>query len=277
LANTLTPEEAAKVRELESQLDFLKVRKNPDPVIENKADNAATLAAPGAAANGVNDAKAPSSDAQGNGAENNTRKPGEMSALDRARASRFAPPRHIMQAAEKAAEYKSNDAAPKAEEEKDAVQKTQTSNQRNAAAPAITPPREVAKPQTMVASAPRPVPPNPVGPQPALKLAMTVEEAKKQGLIAPGTYGKPDNNEAALKGDTKEIPNLSNIEIINDSGQKANEAEKEKAHPSEPIKNPLPVPKKHVAKDMDYDLEVPPADMHFDVVDMSGKDFFDVN
>ena len=57
----------------------------------------------------------------------------------------------------------------------------------------------------------------------------------------------------------------------------AKEPEKAKAHPAEPIKNPLPVPKKHVAKDMEFDIEVPLSDMHFDVVDMSGIDFFDIN
>ncbi|MCR4643407.1 MAG: hypothetical protein K5697_15440 [Lachnospiraceae bacterium] len=47
--------------------------------------------------------------------------------------------------------------------------------------------------------------------------------------------------------------------------------------PGEPLKNPLPTPKKHVAKEMDYDREPVQLDMHFDVVDMSGMDFFDIN
>ncbi len=45
----------------------------------------------------------------------------------------------------------------------------------------------------------------------------------------------------------------------------------------EPLKNPLPTPKKHVPKEMDFDREPAQLDMHFDVVDMSGIDFFDIN
>lgn len=47
--------------------------------------------------------------------------------------------------------------------------------------------------------------------------------------------------------------------------------------PGEPIKNPLPTPKKHVPKEMDFDREPTQLDMHFDVVDMSGMDYFDIN
>ena len=42
------------------------------------------------------------------------------------------------------------------------------------------------------------------------------------------------------------------------------------------IENPLPTPKKHVPKEMDFDIEPDPDHMHFDVVDMKGKDFFDI-
>ena len=293
MANTLTPEEAAKVRELESQLDFLKVQKTPEEPV--KAQPAEAPQAPQTAQNGTTtpslpshnalladghdpqpqngqnahhsnaqDSKAAASQDTQSAAAQDTAKAadasptptktlGGMSALDRARASRFAPPKHILQqaAAENAAAPKKEEKAeaPKAEENKEDKKET--------------------------AERPRPEGPKPVSPQPALKLAMTVEEAKKQGLIAPGTYGKPEDNEAALKGDTKEIPNISGPVPINAATEK--EAEKAKARPAEPIKNPLPVPRKHVAKDMDFDLEVAPADMHFDVVDMSGIDFFDIN
>ncbi len=43
------------------------------------------------------------------------------------------------------------------------------------------------------------------------------------------------------------------------------------------IKNPLPTPKKHVAKEMDFDHQPISSQMHFDLVDMSGMDFFDIN
>ncbi len=46
---------------------------------------------------------------------------------------------------------------------------------------------------------------------------------------------------------------------------------------SEPIKNPLPTPKKHIAKSMNFDIEPAMSQMHFDIVDMHGKDYFDIN
>lgn len=47
--------------------------------------------------------------------------------------------------------------------------------------------------------------------------------------------------------------------------------------PVREIHNPLPTPKKHVAKDMDFDYQPPSADMHFDLVDLRGRDYFDIN
>lgn len=43
------------------------------------------------------------------------------------------------------------------------------------------------------------------------------------------------------------------------------------------IENPLPTPKKHVPREMDFDLEPDADQMHFDVVDMKGKDYFDID
>ena len=45
----------------------------------------------------------------------------------------------------------------------------------------------------------------------------------------------------------------------------------------QPIPNPLPTPKKRVPKEMEFDIEPPEYAMHFDLVDMNGKDFFDIN
>jgi hypothetical protein len=46
---------------------------------------------------------------------------------------------------------------------------------------------------------------------------------------------------------------------------------------NEPIHNPLPTPKKHVPKDMDYDVIIADNDMHFDLVDLKDNDYFDIN
>lgn len=43
------------------------------------------------------------------------------------------------------------------------------------------------------------------------------------------------------------------------------------------IPNPLPVPKKHVSQIMNFDLEPGAEDMHFDLVDMTGIEYFDIN
>lgn len=43
------------------------------------------------------------------------------------------------------------------------------------------------------------------------------------------------------------------------------------------IKNPLPTPAKPVHREMEFDIMPLPEDMHFDLVDLTGKDFFDIN
>lgn len=46
---------------------------------------------------------------------------------------------------------------------------------------------------------------------------------------------------------------------------------------SQPIHNPLPTPKKRVPKEMEFDIEPPEYAMHFDLVELNGKDYFDIN
>lgn len=46
---------------------------------------------------------------------------------------------------------------------------------------------------------------------------------------------------------------------------------------SQPIHNPLPTPKKRVPKEMEFDIEPSEYEMHFDLVELNGKDFFDIN
>ncbi|MDE6529807.1 MAG: hypothetical protein K2K96_03425 [Lachnospiraceae bacterium] len=49
------------------------------------------------------------------------------------------------------------------------------------------------------------------------------------------------------------------------------------ASTSSMIPNPLPTPKKRVPKEMEFDIEPPEYAMHFDLVDLNGKDYFDIN
>lgn len=46
---------------------------------------------------------------------------------------------------------------------------------------------------------------------------------------------------------------------------------------SAPIHNPLPTPKKVTNREFEFDIEVTEKDMHFDIVDLTGMDFFDIN
>ena len=43
------------------------------------------------------------------------------------------------------------------------------------------------------------------------------------------------------------------------------------------IANPLPHPKKHITRNMDFDYPVSAAQMHFDIEDLNGMDFFDID
>lgn len=53
--------------------------------------------------------------------------------------------------------------------------------------------------------------------------------------------------------------------------------ETKEASASSMIPNPLPTPKKRVPRELEFDIEPPEYAMHFDLVDMNGKDFFDIN
>lgn len=53
--------------------------------------------------------------------------------------------------------------------------------------------------------------------------------------------------------------------------------EGKEASTSSMIPNPLPTPKKRVPREMEFDIEPPEYAMHFDLVDMNGKDYFDIN
>lgn len=341
MAGIQTPEEAAKLRELEESLDFLKERKmaeedrmheqkkrdlamtnakvesdpqnpllaSPRAMVQESPKTAAgtaaavstlsasALSAPSAATAAPVPAMAPAaanntaasteqsgkdaavSDTADNKNEDTiptVTKISEMSALDRARASRFAPPKHIL---EKAGGIKPLESSSGNKDNNDTAKPEKSvsvsTNSRGGVAPAITPPKEVARPQTMTAT-PKPLSPKPVSPHGILKDAMSADEAQRQGVLAPGTHEKKDDNKDSVsKGDTREIPNVGKAIDISAAAD-AKDTPKAGKNP-EPIKNPLPIPRKHESKDMDFDHHVSNLDMHFDVVDMSGIDFFEIN
>ena len=42
------------------------------------------------------------------------------------------------------------------------------------------------------------------------------------------------------------------------------------------IKNPLPGPKPHVARELTYDYDFKDEDLDFDITDLKGKDYYDI-
>ncbi|MBQ9866974.1 MAG: hypothetical protein IJM34_08130 [Lachnospiraceae bacterium] len=248
MAGIQTPEEAAKLRELEESLDFLKERKmaeedrmheqkkrdlamtnakvesdpqnpllaSPRAIVQESPKTAAAAPLPassGASSTGQSGKEAAVSDTADNKNEDTiptVTKISEMSALDRARASRFAPPKHIL---EKAGGIKPLESSSGNKDNTDTAKPEKSvslsTNSRGGVAPAITPPKEVARPQTMTAATPKPLSPKPVSPHGILKDAMSADEAQRQGVLAPGTHEKKDDNKDSVsKGDTREIPNV---------------------------------------------------------------------
>ncbi len=315
MAGIQTPEEAAKLRELEESLDFLKERKmaeedrmheqkkrdlamtnakvesdpqnpllaSPRAMVQESPKTAVAAPLPassGASSTGQSGKEAAVSDTADNKNEDTiptVTKISEMSALDGARASRFAPPKHIL---EKAGGIKPLESTSGNKDNTDTAKPEKSvsvsTNSRGGVAPAITPPKEVARPQTMTAATTKPLSPKPVSPHGILKDAMSADDAQRQGILAPGTHEKKDDNKDSVsKGDTREIPNVGKATDISAAAD-AKETPKAGKNP-EPIKNPLPIPRKHESKDMDFDHHVSNLDMHFDVVDMSGIDFFEIN
>lgn len=94
----------------------------------------------------------------------------------------------------------------------------------------------------------------------------TVNNAIKDNII-----NKPVNNSSQADIESSDVK----TDIIkNDVSIIKNDTVNDK---SKPIHNPLPVPKKTISREMDFDVIPSSLDMHFDIVDMKGKDFFDIN
>ena len=139
-------------------------------------------------------------------------------------------------------------------------------------APAIQPPEGIVHPDIrknteMKDGADRPVP---------LSGAVKQPEAERVGpqYARRSEYRTAHAEDESAKGKETVVLQPIPVEAAVPSAQPAAAAPKA---PGEPLKNPLPTPKKHVPKEMDFDKEPTQLDMHFDVVDMSGIDFFDIN
>jgi len=153
----------------------------------------------------------------------------------------------------------------------------------NPVAPAVVPPAAVRNPNVIPPTQVREVPlPPPEPPKPAPLTPRPLQEAAAESAAA----------QAGKTVQIEEVPRTQNkwgrqmdykTAVVKPGGQSnsimtSNRQEAKKTQgPSAPIKNPLPTPKKHVAKEMEFDFQPNNTMMHFDLVDMTGIDHFDLN
>lgn len=125
-----------------------------------------------------------------------------------------------------------------------------------------------------------PAQPNPPVQQinPALKFGRRMDyktakvndkQIKDLNLSMPSPPPPPANNHQ------KEPKSALELELEALEAKEAKETKEASA--SSMIPNPLPTPKKRVPRELEFDIEPPEYAMHFDLVDMNGKDFFDIN
>ena len=103
-------------------------------------------------------------------------------------------------------------------------------------------------------------------------------EVSEKASAAQKEASIKQEQEATPKTDLKAAPAATQTQKASPvQMQKAQEEKGLKAGNTGMIPNPLPTPKKHVPKEMDFDIQPPASQMHFDIVDMTGMDFFDIN
>lgn len=100
-----------------------------------------------------------------------------------------------------------------------------------------------------------------------------VQNVNAQNIIPVNNTDVQNNNPIQPMNNNVEVDkNISNI-AGNSIDSKKSDIPKEIKY----IKNPLPTPKKHVSKEFEFDVVPADSDMHFDIVDLKGRDFFDIN
>ncbi len=88
------------------------------------------------------------------------------------------------------------------------------------------------------------------------------KENEKPSVQPEKVVSQPEKNVAKQVEETKSVA-LDNTKSVTERKPKM-------------IRNPLPGPKPHVAKELSYDYNPKPSEMEFDIVDLKGKDFFDL-
>lgn len=87
-----------------------------------------------------------------------------------------------------------------------------------------------------------------------------------------------ENRDSENKEPSKKEETDSSVEPKIQEQKSVEETSKETTEKTEVkhLKNPLPTPKKHVRKEIDFDHEVLYKDLHFDIVDLGENDDFDI-
>ena len=108
----------------------------------------------------------------------------------------------------------------------------------------------------------------------------TEVEKENTDVKTDNAEAKPKNNDTGSENaETKIVKHedllaqLSESETDKDTGNEGNEKKEEINY----IKNPLPQPKKHIPKQLEYDLEISEDQMHFDLLELGDNDKFDIN
>ena len=94
-------------------------------------------------------------------------------------------------------------------------------------------------------------------------------ETVAEPVTTETTETEPAETESAKTEPEKPVE----TETVSD---KTSENETEKVQPVEFIENPLPLPKKHVHREMDYGRSIPEAWMHYDVELTKENDHYDI-
>lgn len=106
---------------------------------------------------------------------------------------------------------------------------------------------------------------------------MEALEGENQGVITlDDILGKEDTAATESTKNVTAVPLETESETNSPAGMKEITVTSVEVKPIQMIENPLPVPKKKEHRQMDYMLTDLPDDDDFDLKDMTGIDFFDI-
>ena len=110
------------------------------------------------------------------------------------------------------------------------------------------------------------------------KSTFSPEELEKISQYTGVSYKKTEQTQSSFeKEDEKTLDEKAVVKPVQETKPVAmDNAKAVVERKPKMIRNPLPGPKPHVAKELNYDYNPKPSEMEFDIVDLKGKDFFDL-